>query len=139
MVPRQAVSSPSGDLPDDPAVTGTGPAAPAAVTAVTPTAEVGAATATVVGDTVSVQNTGWSPTSEADADAHHTAIDALVADVADAAAAIAANFVTIEALIVDVAALRVAIVANNAAIDAVIVDVAANNTAIDGVIDTLDG
>jgi len=54
----------------------------ATATVAAPTAAAPAAiTATVVGDTVSTEGTGWSPASEADADAHHVAIDALVADV----------------------------------------------------------
>jgi hypothetical protein len=90
------------------------PTAQAAMTGADP----GAPTGVVIGDTNSVQNTGWGATAEADADKIHTNIDALVVDVA-------ALRVSVLALIADVGELDGAVDNNKAAIDALNADAAA--------------
>jgi hypothetical protein len=56
-------------------------------------------TAAVVGDLGATQNTGWGASSEANFDKIHTAIDALVADIAAHKTAIDANNTAIDSIL----------------------------------------
>lgn len=82
-------------------------------------------TAVAIGDTVSVQNTGWGATAEADADAIHVNIDALVADMLEVHTQLIAAIVDVDDNNSEIDAAKVDIDVIKTSLDLVIVDLTA--------------